>query len=86
MRSSALCVGVNYRIDSRTKSEPKAKQAVIAEWLAKPGAASLQAFQMSHLFGIEIGIPGTGATVANAIYNETGKRVRDLRITLDKPL
>ncbi len=34
----------------------------------------------------EIGITGTGAAVANAIYNATGKRVRDLPITLDKLL
>ncbi len=34
----------------------------------------------------EIGITGVGAAVANAIYNATGKRVRDLPITLDKLL
>lgn len=34
----------------------------------------------------EIGITGTGAAVANAVYNATGKRVRDLPITLDKLL
>ncbi len=34
----------------------------------------------------EIGITGTGAAVANAIYNATGKRIRDLPITLDKLL
>jgi xanthine dehydrogenase YagR molybdenum-binding subunit len=34
----------------------------------------------------EIGITGTGAAVANAIYNATGRRVRDLPITLDKLL
>jgi xanthine dehydrogenase YagR molybdenum-binding subunit len=34
----------------------------------------------------EIGITGTGAAVANAIYHATGKRVRDLPITLDKLL
>lgn len=34
----------------------------------------------------EIGITGTGAAVANAIYNAIGKRVRDLPITLDKLL
>jgi xanthine dehydrogenase YagR molybdenum-binding subunit len=32
----------------------------------------------------EIGITGTGAAIANAVYNATGKRVRDLPITLDK--
>lgn len=34
----------------------------------------------------EIGITGTGAAIANAIYNATGKRVRTLPITLDKLL
>jgi xanthine dehydrogenase YagR molybdenum-binding subunit len=34
----------------------------------------------------EIGITGTAAAVANAVYNATGKRVRDLPITLDKLL
>lgn len=34
----------------------------------------------------EIGITGVGAAVANAIYNATGKRVRELPITLDKLL
>jgi xanthine dehydrogenase YagR molybdenum-binding subunit len=32
----------------------------------------------------EIGITGTAAAVANAVYHATGKRVRDLPITLDK--
>ena len=32
----------------------------------------------------EIGITGVGAAVANAVCNATGKRVRDLPITLDK--
>jgi len=32
----------------------------------------------------EIGITGTGAAIANAVYNACGKRVRDLPITLDK--
>jgi xanthine dehydrogenase YagR molybdenum-binding subunit len=34
----------------------------------------------------EIGIVGTAAAVANAIYHATGKRVRELPITLDKLL
>jgi xanthine dehydrogenase YagR molybdenum-binding subunit len=34
----------------------------------------------------EIGITGTAAAVANAVYNATGRRVRDLPITLDKLL
>ncbi|SCX23965.1 Xanthine dehydrogenase molybdenum-binding subunit [Agrobacterium sp. DSM 25558] len=32
----------------------------------------------------EIGITGVGAAIANAIYNATGVRIRDLPITLDK--
>ena len=32
----------------------------------------------------EIGITGTGAAVANAIYPATGKRIRDVPITLAK--
>ena len=32
----------------------------------------------------EIGITGVAAAVANAIYNATGRRVRELPITLDK--
>jgi xanthine dehydrogenase YagR molybdenum-binding subunit len=34
----------------------------------------------------ELGIVGAAAAVANAVYNATGKRVRDLPITLDKLL
>jgi xanthine dehydrogenase YagR molybdenum-binding subunit len=34
----------------------------------------------------EIGITGVGAAVANAVYNATGTRVRDLPITLEKLL
>jgi len=34
----------------------------------------------------EIGITGVGAAVANAVFNATAKRVRDLPITLDKLL
>ena len=32
----------------------------------------------------EIGITGAAAAVANAVYHATGKRVRDLPITLEK--
>ena len=34
----------------------------------------------------EIGITGVAAAVANAVFNATGKRIRDLPITLDKVL
>lgn len=34
----------------------------------------------------EIGITGVAAAIANAVYHATGKRVRDLPITLDKVL
>ncbi|MGB8562878.1 MAG: molybdopterin cofactor-binding domain-containing protein, partial [Pseudolabrys sp.] len=44
----------------------------------------------SNLLGVkgvgEIGIVGVAAAVANAIYHATGKRVRDLPITIDKLL
>jgi xanthine dehydrogenase YagR molybdenum-binding subunit len=32
----------------------------------------------------EIGVVGTAAAIANAVYHATGKRIRDLPITLDK--
>ena len=32
----------------------------------------------------EIGIVGVAAAIANAVYHATGKRMRDLPITLDK--
>jgi xanthine dehydrogenase YagR molybdenum-binding subunit len=32
----------------------------------------------------EIGITGAAAAIANAVFHATGKRVRDLPITLDK--
>lgn len=32
----------------------------------------------------EIGIVGTAAAVANAVFNATGRRVREFPITLDK--
>ena len=34
----------------------------------------------------EIGIVGVAAAVGNALYNATGKRVREFPITLDKLL
>jgi len=34
----------------------------------------------------EIGIVGVASAVANAIYHATGKRIRELPITLDKLL
>jgi xanthine dehydrogenase YagR molybdenum-binding subunit len=32
----------------------------------------------------EIGIVGVAAAIANAVHHATGKRIRDLPITLDK--
>ena len=32
----------------------------------------------------EIGIVGTAAAIANAVFHATGKRIRDLPITIDK--
>ena len=34
----------------------------------------------------DIGLVGVAAAIANAIYHATGKRLRDLPITLDKLL
>ena len=34
----------------------------------------------------ELGITGAAAAIANAVFNATGRRVRDLPITLDKLL
>jgi xanthine dehydrogenase YagR molybdenum-binding subunit len=34
----------------------------------------------------EIGVVGTAAAIANAVFHATGKRVRELPITLDKLL
>jgi xanthine dehydrogenase YagR molybdenum-binding subunit len=34
----------------------------------------------------EIGITGTAAAIANAVFNATGRRIRELPITLDKLL
>jgi xanthine dehydrogenase YagR molybdenum-binding subunit len=34
----------------------------------------------------EISITGVSAAIANAVYHATGKRIRDLPITLDKLL
>jgi xanthine dehydrogenase YagR molybdenum-binding subunit len=34
----------------------------------------------------EIGIAGVAAAIANAVFNATGKRIRDLPLTPDKLL
>jgi len=34
----------------------------------------------------EIGITGTAAAIANAVYHATGKRIRELPITIEKLL
>ncbi len=41
--------------------------------------------QRPHGIG-EVGITGVAAAIANAVYNATGVRVRELPITLDKVL
>ena len=48
------------------------------------GAAMSTSFPMGARGVGEIGITGVGAAVANAVFNATGRRVRDLPITLDK--
>jgi xanthine dehydrogenase YagR molybdenum-binding subunit len=47
--------------------------------------ADSKAATAAHGIG-EIGITGVGAAGANAIFNTTGTRVRDLPITLGKSL
>jgi xanthine dehydrogenase YagR molybdenum-binding subunit len=32
----------------------------------------------------EIGVIGVGAAVANAVFNRTGERIRELPVTLDQ--
>ena len=48
----------------------------VDEWVNEIGAKGIG----------EIGITGAAAAVANAVYHATGKRIRDLPITLDKLL
>jgi xanthine dehydrogenase YagR molybdenum-binding subunit len=57
--------------------------SVEAHWLDEPDTY----FNQIGAKGIgEIGIIGTAAAIANAVYHATGTRVRDLPITLDKLL
>src|ERR1700676_5069123 len=54
-----------------------------------PGAVNLcNCLKVVNPLGIkgvgEIGVVGVAAAIANAVYHTTGKRVRDLPITLDK--
>jgi len=43
--------------------------------------------QRTRVKGIgELGITGITAAISNAVYHATGKRIRDLPITLDKLL
>ena len=51
------------------------------------GASSSSAANPLGMKGVgELGVCGTGAAVANAVFNATGVRVRDFPITLDKLL
>jgi xanthine dehydrogenase YagR molybdenum-binding subunit len=56
--------------------------AIEVYWLDKPDP---QAPLGAHGIG-EVGITGVASAVANAVFHATGKRVRDLPITLDKLL
>src|SRR5206468_3498783 len=56
--------------------------AIDVYWLDKPDP---RAPLGAHGIG-EIGVTGVAAAVANAIFNATGRRVRDLPITLEKLL
>lgn len=50
------------------------------------GEPDYQATSMGGKTVGELGIVGVAAAISNAVYHATGKRVRDLPITLDKIL
>ena len=58
------------------------------QWLTYDGSMKAPDYLALNPMGIkglgEIGIVGVPAAIANAVYHATGKRVRDLPITLDK--
>ncbi|MNC79011.1 xanthine dehydrogenase subunit XdhA [compost metagenome] len=50
------------------------------------GVPDLQASALGGKAVGELGIVGVAAAISNAVYHATGKRVRDLPITMDKLL
>jgi len=65
---------------------------VPSPWCPSRLASSSRLSQETHFNALgakgvgEIGIVGTAAAIANAVYHATGVRVRDLPITIDKLL
>lgn len=95
-----LTMGIGQALLEETRMEPDGRfaNANLAAYLV-PVNADSPVFDIEFLDypdtllsplgarGIgEFGIVGTAAAVANAVYNATGKRIRDLPITLDKLL
>ena len=94
-----MIFGIGMALMEETKYDPNRGRVVtkdLANYLV-PVHADMPEFEVEFLDkpdpfispigarGIgEIGITGMAAAVANAIFNATGKRVRDLPITLDK--
>jgi xanthine dehydrogenase YagR molybdenum-binding subunit len=91
--------GIGMALLEKTEIDPRTGRAVnanLAEYHV-PVNADINAIEVivvdehdEHINALgakgigEIGITGVGAAIANAVYHATGKRVRDLPITLDK--
>jgi len=58
---------------------------IVARVAVAPSRSSRQC-RRARSRGGEIGLLGVAAAIANAVYNATGKRIRELPITLDKLL
>jgi xanthine dehydrogenase YagR molybdenum-binding subunit len=94
-----MIFGIGMALMEETKYDPNRGRVVtkdLANYLV-PVHADMPEFEVEFLDrpdpfispigarGIgEIGITGMAAAVANAVFNATGKRVRDLPVTLDK--
>ncbi|MEO7732655.1 MAG: xanthine dehydrogenase family protein molybdopterin-binding subunit, partial [Kofleriaceae bacterium] len=93
--------GIGLALQEHTVRDPRSARAVTRD-LADyhiPVHADVPALDVSFVdepdpfvnpLGVkgigEIGITGVGAAIANAVYHATGKRIRELPITLDKLL